>query len=220
MLRCTWLRQVVFGLGCLWVAQASLASQASGVEALSGFIAHVQSAKAQFVQKVKEPPRQDRPQRVKTASGELAFIRPERMRLHYQKPYEQLMLADGREFWLYDPDLQQVVVRPQAQPLSASALGAIAAVNSLQALQATYRVQELPHAQGLAWVLLTPLKAETSVQDIRLGWQDQTLVRMHLSDAMGQQTEWELTQWQINLRLPSEGFKFVPPPGVDLVRSR
>lgn len=52
------------------------------------------------------------------AKGELLLARPNRMRIEYREPFVQLIIADGRELWVYDPELEQVTVRrqPEADP--------------------------------------------------------------------------------------------------------
>ncbi len=40
-------------------------------------------------------------------TGELAVRRPGRFRWHYDTPYEQLYVSDGKVIWHYEPDLMQ-----------------------------------------------------------------------------------------------------------------
>lgn len=213
------LRHCVRGLSlALLIAPALVCADA--VESLSRFLSEVQTAQAIFVQRVQEPPRENRPGRVNTSSGELAFARPNRFRLHYLKPYAQTLVADGRNLWFHDQDLEQVTVRPQSGELERTALGAIATVTQMSVLEQSYRIKPLPDDQSLAWLALEPKSAEASVRSLRLGWRDGQLARMVVEDALGQRTEWTLSQWQINPRLPSGQFVFSPPAGVEVIRTR
>ena len=36
---------------------------------------------------------------------------PDRFRWHYKDPIEQLIIADGKQVWVYDEDLEQVTVK-------------------------------------------------------------------------------------------------------------
>ena len=48
-----------------------------------------------------------------TSNGRVALSAPRLFRWEYNAPYEQLIVADGKTVWIYEPDLQQVSKRPQ-----------------------------------------------------------------------------------------------------------
>jgi hypothetical protein len=48
---------------------------------------------------------------VRSAAGKLYLQKPGRFRWDYSEPSEQLILADGKQIWFYDKDLQQANVR-------------------------------------------------------------------------------------------------------------
>ena len=80
-------------------ARDELKSFASGLKGLDGqFTQQVYDAKG----KLKE-----------SSSGRVALSAPRLFRWEYAKPYPQLIVADGKKVWVYDPDLQQVTVRDQ-----------------------------------------------------------------------------------------------------------
>ena len=56
--------------------------------------------------------RHQRP-RARNSSGEVALSAPRLFRWEYTQPYPQLIVADGERVWVFDPDLDQVTVRPQ-----------------------------------------------------------------------------------------------------------
>ena len=47
------------------------------------------------------------------SSGKVALSAPRLFRWEYVKPYPQLIVADGKTVWVYDPDLKQVTKRGQ-----------------------------------------------------------------------------------------------------------
>jgi chaperone LolA len=51
-------------------------------------------------------------------SGSVWMQSPDLFRWHYKTPYEQLIVADGEQVWVYDEDLQQVTVKSQENNLS------------------------------------------------------------------------------------------------------
>jgi outer membrane lipoprotein carrier protein len=199
-----------------FAAQAQVSAEAE----LQRLITQVKSARADFVQRVHEPARPDRPPRIKTSSGHLAFERPNRFRWTYVKPFEQTLLADGRQFWMHDPDLAQVTVKPQPDDLRQTALGAIASVTDMASLKQRYAIQALAPADGLVSLVLTPHAADGPVRELRLAWRDGQLARMVLLDGLGQRTEWHLSNWQDNPNLPEATFRWVTPPGTEVIRTR
>jgi hypothetical protein len=72
-----------------------------------------QAGKAEFTQSVTSPPTARRPHQDQQRQFE--FQRPGKFRFNYTKPFEQLIVADGKTLWLYDADLNQVTQRPQAR---------------------------------------------------------------------------------------------------------
>src|SRR3990167_7297198 len=44
-------------------------------------------------------------------AGELSLKRPGLFRWHTDEPQEQLLVSNGQQVWLYDPDLQQVTIQ-------------------------------------------------------------------------------------------------------------
>src|SRR5277367_2676084 len=48
---------------------------------------------------------------MRSAAGRLYLQRPGKFRWDYSQPSEQLVLADGKQIWFYDKDLQQANVR-------------------------------------------------------------------------------------------------------------
>ena len=76
----------------------------------------ITSMQAHFLQKVRVK------QKVLSQStGQMAFARPKHFRWDTKDPVPQLLVADGQQFWLYDIDLEQVTVRPQAALTGAAA---------------------------------------------------------------------------------------------------
>src|SRR5690606_35728590 len=56
--------------------------------------------------------------RLQETSGELALKRPGQFRWHTDAPLEQLLVSNGKQIWLYDPDLEQVTIQTLDQRLS------------------------------------------------------------------------------------------------------
>ena len=55
---------------------------------------------------------------VQQSSGTLALQRPGKFAWNYIEPFEQRIIADGSELWIYDVELDQVTVKPMDESLS------------------------------------------------------------------------------------------------------
>jgi outer membrane lipoprotein carrier protein len=78
-------------------------------------------------------------------------------------------------------------------------------------------VKELPSAEGLAWIELTPRGDDPAFESCKLGFRGNELVRMTMSDALGQRTEMSFDRWHRNPTFGADVFAFSPPEGVDVV---
>ncbi|MGI8561532.1 MAG: outer membrane lipoprotein chaperone LolA, partial [Luteimonas sp.] len=150
-----------------------------------------------------------------TSSGRVALSAPRLFRWEYVKPYPQLIVADGKKVWVYDPDLEQVTVRPQGVEEQNSPL---AALIDPSRLDRDFNVREADSKGGLAWLVLTPKQpADASFQNARLGFSAAGLTRMEVVDALGQRTEIAFSGWKRNPGFAKSTFSYTPPKGVDVV---
>jgi len=208
----------------LLAAVAALPAQAAnGLELLAQFMKQVRSGRAQFSQAVTSPARAGQPPRVKNSSGQLEFQRPGRFRFVYRKPFEQVLVADGQTLWLYDPDLNQVSARRQAQVLGSTPAALLTAAADLQALQADFVLEALPEREALHWVRATPRSADGQVRSVQAGLRSTAagpeLAVIEIEDGLGQRSVLRLSDFEINPALPGETFVFRPPAGADVIRS-
>jgi outer membrane lipoprotein carrier protein len=201
-----------------WLATAVLAvsagfapwAQADAVDTLRHFSRDVKGGQATFTQTVVSPDGERR----KTSTGTFAFSRPDRFRFAYDKPFEQVIVSDGREVWLHDVDLQQVNVRPLGQALGATP----AALLSGGDLERDFTLKALPDADGLSWVQAMPKAEETTVRQVKVGFDGPVLAVLELTDAFGQRSVLKFSQVQQGAQPPAELFRFTPPKGVDVLR--
>lgn len=150
-----------------------------------------------------------------TSSGRVALSAPRLFRWEYATPYEQLIIADGRKVWVYDPDLSQVTVRPQGSEEQNSPL---ATLIDPARLDRDFQVAETGERDGLQWLELTPKSEENaSFQRARLGFGDAGLASMQVIDTLGQRTEIRFSGWEKNPAFDPGTFRYVPGEGVDVV---
>lgn len=150
-----------------------------------------------------------------TSSGRVALSAPRLFRWEYAKPYEQLIVADGKKVWVFDPDLSQVTVRAQGVEEQNSPL---AALIDPAKLDRDFNVREDGNADGLDWLVLTPKQAgDSGFQRARLGFGANGLSKMQVTDALGQHTEIAFSAWKKNPAFAAGTFSYKPAKGVDVV---
>lgn len=200
----------------LLAACAQLAS-ADGLKSLENFMQTAKAGRAEFTQTVTSPAKDGQAARSKISSGEFAFQRPGRFKFDYRKPFEQLIVADGKTLWIYDAELNQVTRRPQDQVLNATPAAIVASAVNIQALRADFDLQPAPDQDGLQWVLAVPKAKDGQLQSVRVGFSGDQLVAIDMLDSFGQRSLIRFTGLQTSASLPAETFRFVLPKGADLL---
>lgn len=195
----------------LWLPCAgALAAGTTMPPRLERFFANLTSLEANFEQEQVDAQSGERRQ----ASGTFVLVRPGKFRWDYLDPYEQLILADGDKIWIYDPDLEQVIVKQAKQ-----ALGDMPAqlLSSMQPLNESFDIFQLEDVDGMTWFKLEPIARDSTVEAVRLGFDRDHLRVMELNDAFGQQTRIRFLNVKRNPAINPARLTFVPPPGVDVV---
>ena len=182
----------------------------SGSERLNTFVKTVMTFQAKFTQTVLDP----QGQVMEKAEGLFILQRPGKFRWNYKEPYPQMIVADGKNIWFYDVDLEQVSVTPQQEAL-ADTPATLLSGDSLP--EDKYLLSELPSEDGLAWVELTPKDTESNFQTVTLAFDRQSLRQMIMKDSFDQQTRLVFTQTVENPIILQDIFAFIAPEGVDVV---
>ena len=219
--RARWL--LVTGLVAMFsVAAYAQNTGASGLNALEDFIKNTKSGRASFSQVVTSPAKDGQLAKTKTSSGSFEFLRPNRFKFIYKKPFEQSIVADGQTLWLHDVDLNPVTARKLSQVMSGTPAAVIAAAADLKGLAADFTLTSLPEKAGLQWVQATPKTREGQLQSIGVGFRPtdkgSELAALEILDSFGQKSVMTFTQFEVNAPMTEAGFQFKPPAGADVIR--
>jgi outer membrane lipoprotein carrier protein len=188
------------------------AARADSVDLLRDFAQNVKSGRAAFTQTVTSVDGAKK----KTSSGQFEFVRPNRFRFSYAKPFEQQIVADGQKVWLYDVDLNQVTVRPMAQALGATPAALLAGAT----LDKEFDLQAAPAADGFEWVQAMPRVKDGPIQSLRVGFRGKELAALDIVDAFGQRSALRFSALEQNLKLAEDAFRFTPPKGADVIEQK
>jgi outer membrane lipoprotein carrier protein len=167
------------------------------------------SLKADFKQTVLD----DRNSVVQHSRGTVSIQRPGKFAWIYNDPYQQKIISDGNELWVYDVDLDQVTVKPVDQGL---ATAPIMVLMKKGGIDQEFNISEIAQHKLLYWVELEPKKQDMEYARIQLGLNGESIEAMQLVDTFGQKTQIVFENLRRDVVFDPATFKFVPPEGVDV----
>ncbi len=197
-------------LGAVALLMACAApARADSVDTLRDFVRDVKTGRSTFTQTVTAPDGVKK----KSSSGSFEFARPNRFRFAYAKPFEQLIVADGRKVWIYDADLNQVSARKLSNALGATPAALLAGGS----LEIDFDLAAMPAKDGLDWVKATPKAKDGAFQSVLIGFRGKDLAAVEIVDSFGQRSLLQFAQLAPNVAIAPERFLFTVPPGADVI---
>ena len=213
---------LVFLVAITSVAACAQEQRSTALKDLENFVKNTKSGRAAFTQVVTSPAKEGQTPKVKTSSGTFEFLRPNRFKFLYKKPFEQAIVSDGQTLWLHDADLNQVTARKLSQVLNGTPAAVIAAAADLKGLQADFVLTALPEKSGLQWIQAVPKTKEGQLQSITVGLKTtdkgSELAALEILDSFGQRSVMTFSQFEVNPALAAASFQFKPPVGADVSR--
>ncbi len=196
-------------LGVIALSVAFPASAAS-LERYKSFLNGTQSARAQFEQKV-----YDRNGTLTQEShGNFVFKRPGRFRWVYDKPADQVIVGDGQRVWIYDRQLNQVTVRKLTAALGSTPA---ALLSGGADVEKSFDMSDAGAKDGLEWIEAKPKDREAGFERVRMGFDQENLQAMELTDNFGQTTILRFSKFVRNPQVNPNEFRFDPPKGADVL---
>jgi outer membrane lipoprotein carrier protein len=186
------------------------AAGASGLTQLKAFLEGTRTARGGFQQTVVNQNKRT----TQSGGGTFAFARPGKFRWAYERPFAQLIVGDGAKVWIFDADLNQVIVRKLDAALGSTPAALLAGDN---ALETHFSLKEGGAAGDIEYVDATPKSAESQFTRVRLGFKDNLPRSMELTDTFGQTTQLLFGSIERNPALAPDLFRFMPPAGADVV---
>jgi outer membrane lipoprotein carrier protein len=203
----------------LWAQALLLISAASAAFAaatpLDAYLDDMKTLRATFSQTLSDAHGRE----IDRASGTLIVERPGKFswEVHPQGATSgggQLMVADGRNLWFLDRDLQQVTVKPVDAALSATPAMLLSGTVDVRK---NFTISSAAKRDRLDWVLVEPHGAEADFKRARMGFDGAVLKRMVLEDKLGQTATVVFDHVDRNGKVAPEEVSFTPPAGVDVI---
>jgi outer membrane lipoprotein carrier protein len=186
---------------------------AAALDQFKTFVASTKAAKGEFTQTLTK--NVDGAKKTSAPStGTFLFARPGKFIWQYQKPYEQLLQADGEQLYIYDKDLNQVTVKKLGDALGSSPAAILFGSNDLEK---NFTLSEAGAREGLEWLKAVPKAKDTSFEQIAIGLKNGQPEAMELRDNFGQTSLLSFKKFEKNPALTSTSFRFAMPKGADVV---
>lgn len=194
----------------------SIPAVAAGDTSLDRFLDGLQTWRGDFQQVVLDA----RGKSVEQGSGRLLVQRPGKFRWEYLPADAgadggQLLVADGRNLWFYEKDLAQVTVKPVSEALSSTPIVLLS--GDTAALRAAFDIAAAPRRDNLDWVSVQPRNAAADFSRAELAFRGNVLMRMVISDKLGQTVTLQFSRPSRNAKLQPDELAFKAPAGVDVI---
>ena len=102
-----------------------------------------------------------------SSHGLLALQAPRLFRWQVTDPYQQLIVADDKKVWVYEPDLEQVTVRDQG---SEEAHSPLTVLTDLSQLDSEFKTTDAGTRDGLEWLRLVSRSKEPQFEYAEIGF--------------------------------------------------
>ena len=159
----------------------------------------------------------------RTESGTLWLKKPGKMRWEYRSPTEKLFLSDGQDAWFYVPGDHQVRKTPMRKlddlrsPLGLL-LGKTRLEKELQQLSLAPDIA--PLTPGDVVLRGVPRAMADRVSQVIVEVTPENRISRILIEGVDESvTEYRFNNQKENLEIGDQGFRFVPPPGVEVVEA-
>lgn len=156
--------------------------------------------------------------KMQNARGTLEVARGNRFYWHTEMPYEQLAVSDGKTVWVYDIDLEQVVVRPLSAEISRTP--ALLFGGEPAQVAKAFTITEQDREGDSVTYRLKPKASDPLFDTLDVTFNGDKPTSMRLEDALGQKTVIDFRGLKLNQEPEADRFHFEPPAGTDVIRQQ
>jgi len=151
--------------------------------------------------------------------GRFLIQRPNHFKWQTTEPFEQSIIADGRNLWTYDPELEQVTIQNQQSVLADSPL--LLLTSSIESLVEAFEIQQIKSLDkdNQQLFALTP-RHNSLFESVHILIEDKKIKEFFLVDTLGGRTGVQFSNIQLNQKMDVREFIFVAPDGIDIIDSR
>lgn len=149
------------------------------------------------------------------SKGKMWVARPGKFRWVVDAPYAQVVVSDGKDVYLHDPDLDQVTIRK----LDPKVTNTPALLLSGQASELIHSYSVTEKTQGKKEVYtLRPKSADSLFDRLQMTFDSNRLASLDMYDASGQHTQVAFSNVQPNAQVSDSTFHFDIPKGAEVIK--
>ncbi|MEE2868968.1 MAG: outer membrane lipoprotein chaperone LolA [Pseudomonadota bacterium] len=152
------------------------------------------------------------------AEGRFQVARGNQFYWSTTSPFSQLAVSDGKTVWVYDEDLEQVVVRPLSQDLGQTP--ALLFGGQPSQVAEAFSISERDRNGAEVTYRLTPKGDDPLFDQLDVTFRGEHPMSMRLQDALGQQTVIDFRDLKVNSGIDASLFHFTPPEGTDVIQQQ
>ncbi|MEA1889953.1 MAG: outer membrane lipoprotein chaperone LolA [Pseudomonadota bacterium] len=202
--------KITFITVAVFLLLVSKSLYATGLDDLHRFYSEIKSYSARFEQTVMD----EKWNLLEASSGEFLIQRPGKFRWHYAEPSEQLIIGDGRQVWIYDVELEQIIHRQSDAAITQTPAMLLSGEGDLSE---NFTLEDAGQRDGLDWVRMIPKNRDSGFTDIHIGFSAGRLQLLEMQDSFGQTTKMSFSDVNENSDIPDNAFTFTPPAGIDVI---
>lgn len=203
----------ILGIVLLCLAPFSVANgDLTAAEHLASRMAELEQLEADFSQRLID----GRGIELRQTRGKLWAERPDRFRWEVEAPFAELLIGDGETLWLWDPDLEQVTIRPYDERLQATPARLLS--GAVEDLLEAFDVDRLAGSDGGERFTLWPREEDALFERLEFIFENDRPRFLVIHDALGQRTDVELIELRTRFDDDPERFSFEIPEGADVIR--
>jgi chaperone LolA len=148
------------------------------------------------------------------ATGILEISRPNKFRWTYKTPYKQIIIGLNKTLWIYDMELSQVTKKSMDSIMSPAYEILLSGSNHIEK---NYKLSNDGNINNLEWLLATAKSITNIFRSVRMGFRNNMLVEMELTDRFNQKIILQFTHMQKNIRIASKRFIMTYPKNVNVL---
>lgn len=203
------IQRMLLVLALIGSTQLQAGGNPEDIQALRDLLQPITSLRAEFTQQITD----SEGFKLEASEGLFEVAQPAKMRWHVIQPMEQQIISDGSILWIYDPDLEQVIIQPFNQDLAATP--AVLFSGDLDQLDRAYFVRE----ESSGFFTLTPERAGSLFNRMQIQFVDQQPLSISLTDNLEQTTTIKFTALQLNPVIRADRFIFDVPADIDVINN-
>ncbi|WP_018014407.1 outer membrane lipoprotein chaperone LolA [Teredinibacter turnerae] len=188
-------------------------SWADDVDDLSAKLRALNTFSAHFEQRLLD----DSGAELQKTEGLVKVSNPGRFFWQVEPPFEQTVVTDGEQLWVYDPDMEQVTVYSKQQLASTPAQ---LLSGDFAELAKTYAITASMNKGALTYRMAPKDEQTSNFAGLEFIFDKKDrLEGMILEDKLGQRTVVTFSKRQLNKPVDASIFSFKPPAGTDVIHS-